>query len=40
MKNVLGLVFSKAVEDFTNPDVHDKAIFYYRLIGQNPDMVT
>jgi len=33
MKPILSQLLGKAIEDFTNPDVHDKAIFYYRLLS-------
>jgi len=33
VKPVLGKLFSRAVDDFSDPDVHDRAIFYYRLLS-------
>eukprot|EP01127_Copromyxa_protea_P010507 TRINITY_DN2556_c0_g2_i2.p1 TRINITY_DN2556_c0_g2~~TRINITY_DN2556_c0_g2_i2.p1 ORF type:complete len:772 (-),score=212.70 TRINITY_DN2556_c0_g2_i2:37-2103(-) len=33
VKPVLGKLFARAVDDFSDPDVHDRAIFYYRLLS-------
>lgn len=39
MKPVLGKLFSKSVDDFSDPDVHDRAIFYYRLLSADVNTV-
>jgi len=37
VKPILGQLFVKALEDVSNPDVHDRALFYYRLLSTNID---
>jgi len=37
LKPILGQLFVKALEDVSNPDVHDRAMFYYRLLSSNID---
>lgn len=38
MQRMLGRLLQKAVDDKTNPDVHDRALFYYRILKQNVDL--
>eukprot|EP01125_Pyxidicula_operculata_P021846 TRINITY_DN8691_c0_g1_i1.p1 TRINITY_DN8691_c0_g1~~TRINITY_DN8691_c0_g1_i1.p1 ORF type:complete len:820 (+),score=227.71 TRINITY_DN8691_c0_g1_i1:325-2460(+) len=35
MKPILSKLFSKSLEDFSHPDVHDRALLYYRLLSSN-----
>ncbi|CUG86398.1 beta adaptin, putative [Bodo saltans] len=35
MQPVLGLVFRQLINDFSHADVHDRALFYYRLLRHN-----
>lgn len=37
MKLTLGKLFQKGTNDFSNPDVHDKVLFYYRLLTSDVD---
>jgi len=37
VKPILGQLFVRALEDVSNPDVHDRAMFYYRLLSNNID---
>lgn len=39
MKPILGKLFSHAVDDFSDPDVHDRAIYYYRLLSADVNTV-
>uniref|UniRef100_A0A0G4H631 Beta-adaptin appendage C-terminal subdomain domain-containing protein n=1 Tax=Chromera velia CCMP2878 TaxID=1169474 RepID=A0A0G4H631_9ALVE len=36
-KPALGLLLSKLVQDCPEPDVHDRALLYYRLLRHNPE---
>eukprot|EP01128_Nolandella_sp_AFSM9_P009165 TRINITY_DN5797_c0_g1_i1.p1 TRINITY_DN5797_c0_g1~~TRINITY_DN5797_c0_g1_i1.p1 ORF type:complete len:795 (-),score=223.86 TRINITY_DN5797_c0_g1_i1:143-2527(-) len=37
MKPILGKMFVAAIDDFSDPDVHDRALFLYRILSQDPD---
>jgi len=38
-QKVLGKLFVKAIDDSNDVDVHDRALFYYRLLQNNIDEV-
>lgn len=37
MQQMLGRLLKKATEDSTSQDLHDRALFYYRLLRSSPD---
>jgi len=37
MQQMLGRLFKKATEDVSSQDLHDRALFYYRLLRSSPD---
>lgn len=37
VKNMLGRLLKKATEDVSSQDLHDRALFYYRLLRSSPD---
>lgn len=36
MQPILGSIFNQAINDFSHADVHDRALFYFRLLKLNP----
>eukprot|EP00960_Hanusia_phi_P049769 759767-Hanusia_phi.AAC.2 len=39
MQAMLGRLFKFAISDVSNVDVHDRALFYYRILSVDLDMV-
>jgi len=35
VKPILGKLFVKALDDFSHPDIHDRALFYYRILSRD-----